>query len=686
MDIAILSLGVAFASSILALAYAFVLTVRIRKQSAGSPAMQEIALAIRQGALAYLNRQYRTLAIVVAVIAVGLTGLLYATKVPQVQIISTIVTFILGAMLSAIAGYVGMMVSVQANVRTAEAAKTGLKPAFRTAFRGGVVTGMAVVGLGLLGIAALFAYTKDPKLLLGFGFGASLISLFARVGGGIYTKGADVGADLVGKLEAGIPEDDPRNPAVIADNVGDNVGDCAGMAADLFESYTVTLLAAMLIGLSLPAFDALGLPVVNSNGVFFPLALCSVGIIASIIGSMFVSVKNEKDIWPALNRGIWISAILTGMGVYGLSFIFGEIRVFYASLVGIVVTLVISWITEYYTSTDKKPVRDIAEAAKTGPATTIISGLAIGMQSTFVPIIIIVAGIFAAYFFAGVYGIAIAALAMLSMTGIIVAVDAYGPITDNAGGIAEMAKLPKKVRDITDPLDAVGNTTKAVTKGFAIGSAALAALSLFVAFGQEVGLTVVNMYDPRVVIGLFLGGLLPFLFGAMTMSAVGRAAFDMVTEVRHQFKTIKGLMAGKAKPDYARCVDISTKAAIRELMLPGIMAVAAPLAVGFLFGKEALAGMLGGAIITGVLLAFTMTTSGAAWDNAKKYIEQGKLGGKGSDAHKAAVVGDTVGDPFKDTSGPAMNPLIKVLNTVSILFATLIVTYGGILGAKLLIP
>ncbi|MEK6967248.1 MAG: sodium-translocating pyrophosphatase, partial [Nanoarchaeota archaeon] len=449
-----------------------------------------------------------------------------------------------------------------------------------------------------------------------------------------------------------------------------------------FESYTVTLLATMILALSLGE-------VYKQQALVFPLLLAGIGIVASIIGSFFVNVKYERDIWPALNRGIWISAIFTAAGVFLVSyFLLGKPNLFYASLVGIIVTLVIGWITEYYTSTDKKPVKDIAEAAKTGPATTIISGLAIGMQSTLVPILIIVAGIFVAYLVggggaAGVYAISIAALSMLSMTGIIVAVDAYGPITDNAGGIAEMAHLPKKVRDITDPLDAVGNTTKAVTKGFAIGSAALAALSLFVAFGEEVGLKVVNIYDPRVVIGLFIGGLLPFLFASMTMSAVGRAAFDMVTEVRRQFKSIKGIMEGKAKPDYAKCVDISTKAAIRELMLPGIMAVAAPLVVGFLFGVEALAGLLAGSIITGLLLGITMTTSGAAWDNAKKLIEKGHLGGKGSDAHKASVVGDTVGDPFKDTAGPAMNPLIKVLNTVSILFASLIVTYGGVLGSKI---
>ena len=684
MNVLTLSFGVAFASSILALLYAFWLTAKINAQSAGSAKMQEIASAIRQGAMAYLNMQYKTLAVFVVLISIALGALLYYTGSTQKVIFATVITFILGAILSAIAGYAGMIVSVRANVRTAEAAKHGLKPAFKTAFMGGTVTGMAVVGLGLLGITGLYYFTGEPKLLLGFGFGASLISLFARVGGGIYTKGADVGADLVGKVEKGIPEDDPRNPAVIADNVGDNVGDCAGMAADLFESYTVTLLATMILAVSLG-------PQYRDLAIAFPLMVSGVAIIASIIGSLLVDVKNEKDIWPALNRGIWISAFLTSASTFLISYyIFDSINLFYAALVGIVVTLVIGWITEYYTSTEKKPVKDIAESAKTGPATTIISGLAIGMQSTLVPIIIIVAGIFAAYLVggggaSGIYAISIAALSMLSMTGIIVAVDAYGPITDNAGGIAEMSKLPKKVRDITDPLDAVGNTTKAVTKGFAIGSAALAALSLFVAFGEEVGLTVVNIYDPRVVIGLFIGGLLPFLFGSMTMSAVGRAAFDMVNEVRRQFRTNKGIMKGTSKPDYARCVDISTRAAIRELMLPGIMAVAAPLLVGFIFGVEALAGLLAGSIVTGLLLGITMTTSGAAWDNAKKYVEKGNLGGKGSDAHKATVVGDTVGDPFKDTVGPSMNPLIKVLNTVSILFASLLVTYGGILGSKLML-
>ncbi|MBI2574885.1 sodium-translocating pyrophosphatase [Candidatus Woesearchaeota archaeon] len=646
---------VSFASGIIGLLFAAYLIFSVLRREQGTKEMVSIAHAIQEGAVAYLNRQYRTVAIVVVVLASVLWLALSA---------ATAITFVIGAVLSALAGYIGMMISVQANVRTANAAKKGLGEAFKVAFHGGAVTGFAVVSLGLLGVAALYYHYKDPFMPIGFGFGASLISLFSRVGGGIYTKGAAVGADLVGKIEKGIPEDDPRNPAVIADNVGDNVGDCAGMAADLFESYTVTIIAAMLLGLA------------SQDKVLYPLALGAVAIIASIIGSFVVRTSSKEKIWAALNRGILVSALLAAAGFYFVTKqMFSDLKLFYAALVGIAVTIVIGYVTEYYTSHSRSPTRSIAEAAKTGPATVIIMGLARGMESTIIPVLAISAGIFAAHYFAGVYGIAIAAVAMLSMTGIIVSVDSFGPITDNAGGIAEMAKMPASVREITDPLDAVGNTTKAVTKGFAIGSAALAALSLFAAYREAAKLTAINLFEPNVVVGLFIGGLLPFIFSSLTMRAVGRSAFMIVEEVRRQFREIKGLMAGKAKPDYARCVDISTKAAIKELVLPGIIAVAAPLLTGFILGPEALGGLLAGAIITGLLLAITMTTGGAAWDNAKKYIETGKLGGKGSDAHKAAVVGDTIGDPFKDTSGPALNPLIKVLNTISLLSAGMIVAY-----------
>ncbi len=647
--------AIALVGGLAGLIFAIYLVFSIMRLPEGSAKMKEIAEAIRQGAAAYLNRQYRTLAIFVIALTV-LIGFFID--------IATSITFAVGAVLSALAGYIGMNTSVRANVRTAQAATKGLRHAFRTAFMGGSVTGFAVVGLGLVGVTLLFMWYEDPKLLIGFGFGASLISLFARVGGGIYTKGADVGADLVGKVEKGIPEDDPRNPAVIADQVGDNVGDCAGMAADLFESYTVTLIATMLLGIAL-----------GPEYVLFPLAIAGVGIVGSIVSTLFVSTANKNKVWSVLNRGIMISALLSAIGFYFVTTkLFDSIDLFLASLVGLFVTIAIGWITEYYTATNRKPVQQIAESAKTGPATVIISGISKGFQSTFVPLLVIVAGILISYHFGGVYGIAVAAMAMLSMSGIIVAVDTFGPITDNAGGIAEMAEMPSKVRGITDPLDAVGNTTKAVTKGFAIGSAALAALSLFVAYSEEIGLVTINLLDARVVAGLFIGGMLPFIFSAMTMNAVSKAAFAMVEEVRRQFKDIKGIMEGKAKPDYSRCVDISTKSAIRELFLPGILAVFSPVIVGFVLGAEALGGLLAGSIVTGLLLAITMTNSGGAWDNAKKFIEDGNLGGKGSEAHKAAVVGDTVGDPFKDTSGPAINPLIKVLNTVAILIATMIVS------------
>ncbi len=648
-------IALALGASVIGILFSLYLVFSVMKEDEGTPKMKEIAAAIREGALAYLNRQYKTLAVFVAVLAVILAFFIN---------LATAITFVIGAVLSALAGYAGMMVSVRANVRTANAARKGLKDAFRIAFLGGAVTGMSVVAIGLLGITVLFIIFRSPALLIGFGFGASLISLFARVGGGIYTKGADVGADLVGKVEAGIPEDDPRNPAVIADNVGDNVGDCAGMAADLFESYTITIIATMLLGIAL-----------GEQYMLFPLVLAAVALVASIFGSFVVRTDDKDKIWSVLNRGILVSTVLTAIGFFLATkyFFSNELNLFYASAVGLVITAVIGFVTEYYTSASKKPTKNVAESAKTGPATAVIMGIAVGMESVVVPVLVISAGVFTSYYFAGVYGVALAAMAMLSMTGIIVAVDAYGPITDNAGGIAEMSNLPKSVRNITDPLDAVGNTTKAVTKGFAIGSAALAALSLFAAYGKETGIISINLFDPKVVVGLFIGGMLPFIFSSLTMRAVGRAAFRMVEEVRRQFKEIKGLMEGRAKPDYARCVDISTQAAIREMLLPGFIAVAAPLIMGILLGPEALGGLLAGAIITGLLLAITMTTSGASWDNAKKYVEAGNFGGKGSDAHKAAVVGDTIGDPFKDTSGPALNPLIKVLNMVALLAASLIV-------------
>jgi K(+)-stimulated pyrophosphate-energized sodium pump len=646
---------------LIGLLFALYGTIKVLKQDPGNPTMIRISSAIKKGALAFLNRQYKTVAVISVLIAL-LIGFALGSYVPAV-------TFLIGAFLSALAGYLGMMVSVNANVRTAQSATKGIGPAFAVAFTGGTVTGFAVAGLALLGVAVLFLIIRDPTLLIGFGFGASLVSLFARVGGGIYTKGADVGADLVGKIEKGIPEDDPRNPAVIADNVGDNVGDCAGMAADLFESYAVTVIAAMLL-----AWVAFGSEATAE--ITLPLIFGSVALIASVFGSLLVRASSEEQIWSALNRGIIASAIISAAGFFVVNqILFDHMKYFIAAIIGLSITVLIGFVTEYYTATNRKPVQLIAESAKTGPATTIIMGFAKGMESTVIPVLAIAIAAFLAYTFGGgFYGVAISATAMLSMTAIIVAVDAFGPITDNAGGIAEMSKMPESVRKVTDPLDAVGNTTKAVTKGFAIGSAGLAALSLFAAYRDLTGIEVLNIYNPVVVVGLFIGGMLPFLFSSLTMRAVGRAAFLMVEEVRRQFKEIKGIMSGKAEPDYAKCVDISTKAAIKELILPGIIAVISPLLVGFILGPEALGGLLAGSIITGLLLAITMTTSGAAWDNAKKYIESGNLGGKGSEAHKAAVVGDTVGDPFKDTSGPALNPLIKVLNTIALLAAPLIVS------------
>jgi K(+)-stimulated pyrophosphate-energized sodium pump len=621
--------------------------------------MQDIAKAIQEGANAFLFRQYKTLApivvVLLALIAIGVN-------------VPTAVSFFAGVLSSAIAGYIGMQISVRANLRVAEAAKKGLKPALGVAFNGGAVTGMALAGLGLLGVTILYVFYGELAPLIGYGFGASLMSLFARVGGGIYTKAADVGADLVGKIEAGIPEDDPRNPAVIADNVGDNVGDCAGMAADVFESFVVTVIAAMLLGLTMSSLTY----------VEIPLAIAAIGTVSGIVGSLFVSIGAVKRIMPAFYRGLFVSVILMLAGSYlyfsgleGLSIPATSLLV--TVIMGAVTTMLLFMISEYYTSTEHKLVRDVAKSAKTGAATNLISGLAIGMESTALPALLIIAAIIISFQAAGLYGVGLAAAAMLSLSGIVIAIDTYGPITDNAGGIAEMSGLPSKVRKVTDALDSVGNTTKATTKAYAIGGAALGALALFVAFAEEAHLTNINLLDTAVVVGLFIGALLPFVFSSLLMLAVGRAAFQIVEEVRRQFKEIKGLMEGKARPDYARCVDISTATALKELALPGALAVLVPLAVGFLFGPAALAGLLAGVIASGMMLALTMTTAGAIWDNAKKYIEEGNLGGKGSDAHKAAIVGDTVGDPLKDTAGPALNALIKVVNTVSLVFAGVIV-------------
>ena len=649
---------------ICAVLFAFYLTKKVGKQDAGTDRMKEIAAFIHEGARAFLTAEYKILVVFVAVLFI-LIGIGIGNWV-------TAVCFLVGALFSTAAGYIGMNVATKANVRTAAAAKdSGMNKALSITFSGGAVMGMCVVGFGLFGAGVVYILTKNPDVLSGFSLGASSIALFARVGGGIYTKAADVGADLVGKVEAGIPEDDPRNPAVIADNVGDNVGDVAGMGADLFESYVGSLVSAI----------TLGVVYAKESGAIFPLVIAALGVLASVIGCFFVKGDENSSPHKALKYGSYSAAIVVMIGSLILSkMFFNGFKEAIAIIFGLVVGLLIGVITEVYTSGDYRFVKKIAQQSETGPATTVISGIAVGMQSTAVPIILIAIGIIGAYSFSGLYGIALAAVGMLSTTGITVAVDAYGPIADNAGGIAEMSGLPSEVRNITDKLDAVGNTTAAMGKGFAIGSAALTALALFVSYAQAVGLFEegINLLDYKVIVGMFVGGMLPFLFSAFTMDSVSKAAYKMIEEVRRQFKTIPGILEGKGKPDYKSCVAISTQAALKEMLLPGVMAVLAPVFIGVVLGPAALGGLLGGALVTGVMLAIFMSNSGGAWDNAKKYIEDGHHGGKGSEAHRAAVVGDTVGDPFKDTSGPSINILIKLMTIVSLVFAPLFLKIGGL--------